>query len=211
MGHNPFAHLTYEERLAKFSPKKSQVRRVAPEGMSKREALARGFSQYRGKICSDHPEYGGRRRTMVSGSYECVKCNSDKATRKHQRNKRVSGTRVFKNAQVRREIQALMRRLQSKANADASIKGLHGLTTKQLVGCDGVTWCKWIERWMQPGWTWENRGSVHRVWEIHHLKHVASYDGTIESLLRICHYRNWWPMSWVDHQREHGNCPDLVS
>jgi hypothetical protein len=85
------------------------------------------------------------------------------------------------------------------------IKKLHGLTTRELLGCTGEEFTRHVEAQWQPGWTWKNRGP-NGLWEIHHKVAVASYDGARENLLRICHYTNWQALSVEDHRAEHATC-----
>ena len=72
-------------------------------------------------------------------------------------------------------------------------------TIGRLIGCDPPQFRAHIEALFQPGMSWANRG---HVWQIDHIKPVASFDLTDPDQRAACFHRsNLRPLFVTDNQR----------
>lgn len=75
------------------------------------------------------------------------------------------------------------------------------LTTMNLLGCDRVTFLKWIESQFTEGMSWDNYGR--NGWHLDHKHPVSKFDhADPEQLAKCWHYTNLQPMWAIDNIRK---------
>ncbi len=104
-----------------------------------------------------------------------------------------------------------MRRVLSRRIRNALAKWRIGKTTftMALTGTTTQDFVEHIEKQWQPGMSWSNYGHGEGLWQIDHIRPLASFDLTVpEQQFSAFHFSNQQPLWQIDNTRKSDKLPD---